>query len=176
MVREAGRLVQAAGKGASALFSNSRKARFNAKVIRLLELAFWDPTFWEPASLSTPCSAETTAAKFLQQGRSESPNRRMIEQQKAEQGSLTAAQRAARVRERDAAARAFERYLDTPEGRAVDYPDDGKRTVLERRANFYAKYPQHKPRSLKPGRKHQARPETKTAADKEASRDAEEAA
>jgi hypothetical protein len=61
----------------------------------------------------------------------------LIEQRRAEQAALTPAQRAARVRKRDAASKAYEHYCDSPEGRAEQ--DHEKRL-----ASFYAKYPEYK--------------------------------
>ena len=46
----------------------------------------------------------------------------MIEQRRAEQAALTPAQRAARVRKRDAASKAYQHYCDSPEGRADRNP------------------------------------------------------
>ena len=62
-------------------------------------------------------------------------NRELIEQRRAEQAALTPAQRAARVRKRDAASKAYQHYCDSPEGRADQ--DHEKRL-----ASFYAKYPE----------------------------------
>jgi hypothetical protein len=64
-------------------------------------------------------------------------NGALIEQRRAEQAALTPAQRAARVRKRDAVARAYEHYCDTPEGRAEQ---DHKKRL----ASFYAKAPEYK--------------------------------
>jgi hypothetical protein len=78
---------------------------------------------------------------------SANPNLELIEQRKSEQEAMTAARRAERIRERDAAARAYEQYVHTAEGRAEQDPQ-------KRLSDFYAKYPQYK--AKKPTRKQQA--------------------
>ena len=77
---------------------------------------------------------------------SANPNRELIDQRKSEQAAMTAAQRAERIRERDAAAKAYEQYVNTSAGRNEQDPQ-------KRLSDFYAKDPQYKPE--KPTRKQQ---------------------
>jgi hypothetical protein len=64
-------------------------------------------------------------------------NCELIEQRRAEQAALTPAQRTERIHKRDAVARAYEHYCDTPEGRA----EQDHKTRL---ASFYARHPEYK--------------------------------
>jgi hypothetical protein len=93
--------------------------QFNTKVVGLLEIACANPNL-------------TDAELF--------------ERRKDDQVRLTPAQRAERIRKRDAPAKAYEKYIDTPEGRAEQDPK-------KRLANFYNKYPQHRWNPLNPAGK-----------------------
>jgi len=61
----------------------------------------------------------------------------LLERRIDDQARLTPAQRAERMRKRDAPAKAYEQYIDTPEGRAEQ--DTKKRLI-----SFLNKYPQYK--------------------------------
>jgi hypothetical protein len=86
--------------------------------------------------LTSPSKPQLASLSSAVQEKPES-NRELIEQRRAEQATLSAAQRAERVRKRDAVARAYEHYCDTAEGRAEQ---DHKKRL----ASFYAKHPEYK--------------------------------
>src|SRR5439155_16898497 len=71
-----------------------------------------------------------------------------------EQATLTPAQREERIRKRDAAARAYERYLEQNPVADDLENEERKREISKRRASFYAKHPQYQPKP--PTRKERA--------------------
>lgn len=87
-----------------------REDRFKAKVTYLLEMAMWGT------------HARRRHKADQQKSRTNSELTKLIEQRKAEQARLTPFERAERIRKRDAASKAYEAWLNTPEGRSEQDP------------------------------------------------------
>ena len=98
------------------------KIQFNAKVVYLLEMAMYGTQANQGRRGDQP------------KPKTNSELSKLIAQRKAEQAQLTPLERAERIRKRDAAAKAYEAWLNTPEGR-------GEQDPIKRHEKFFGSQP-----------------------------------
>jgi hypothetical protein len=98
------------------------KIQFNAKVVYLLEMAMYGTQANQGRRADQPRTKTNSELSKL------------IAQRKAEQAQLTPLEHAERIRKRDAAAKAYEAWLNTPEGRSEQDP-------IKRHEKFFGSQP-----------------------------------
>jgi hypothetical protein len=92
--------------------------QFRAKTLYLLEMAMWGT------------QAKQGRRGDQQKNKTNSELSKLIDQRQAEQARLTSLERAERIRKRDATAKAYEAWLNTPEGRS-------EKDWIKRHAKFF---------------------------------------